>query len=98
MNSNTNIEILLKNKIKELGEFLLSICLDETKKQDIKDALIDLPFYKILLFISFLDDTKIDNQINDFIKLFQLNDSQDNRDKIKEYIEYFFQIKTIINE
>ena len=98
MNSNTNIEILLKDKVKQLGEFLISICENETKKQDIKDALIDLPFYKILLFISFLDNTKIDNQINDFIKLFQLNDSQDNRDKIKEYIEYFFQIKTIINE
>ena len=98
MNSNTNIEILLKNKIKDLGEFLLSFCENETKKQDIKDALIDLPFYKILLFISFLDNNKIDNQINDFITLFQLNDSQENREKIKEYIEYFFQIKSIINE
>ena len=98
MNSNTNIEILLKNKIKDLGEFLLSICENETKKQDIKDALIDLPFYKILLFISFLDNSKIDNQINDFIKLFSLQDNEENRLKIKEYIEYFFQIKTIINE
>jgi hypothetical protein len=35
---------LLKNKIKDLGEFLLSICNDDNKKQDIKDALIDLPF------------------------------------------------------
>ena len=51
--SNTNIEILLKDKIKQLGNFLISICLDETKKKDIKDALIDLPSYKILLFISF---------------------------------------------
>ena len=98
MNSNTNIEILLKNKIKDLGEFLLSICENENKKNEIKTALIDLPFYKILLFISFLDSNKIDNQINDFINSFQLNDTQENRDKIKEYIEYFFQIKLIINE
>ena len=98
MNSNTNIEILLKNKIKDLGEFLLSICNDDNKKQDIKDALIDLPFYKILLFISFLDTNKIDNQINKFIISFSLQDTQDNREKIKQYIDYFFQIKSIINE
>ena len=98
MNSNTNVEILLKNKIKDLGEFLLSICQNETKKQDIKDALIDLPFYKILLFISFLDNNKIDNQINDFVKLLCLEQSNDNSEKIKEFIEYFIQIKSIINE
>ena len=98
MNSNINIEILLKDKIKELGEFLLSICENETKKNHIKDTLIDLPFYKILLFISFLDSNKIDNQIDDFINIFSLTNTEDNRLKIKEYIDYFFQIKTIINE
>ena len=98
MNSNTNIEILLKNKIKDLGEFLLSICKNENKKNEIKTALIDLPVYKILLLISFLDSNIIDNQIIYFINSFQLNDTQENRDKIKEYIEYFFQIKLIINE
>ena len=95
--SNTNIEILLKNKIKELGEFLISICENDIKKQDIKDALIDLPSYKILLFISLLDLNKIENQINDLINLFQLNDNTENRDEIKKYIDYFIQVKEIIN-
>ena len=98
MDSNTNIENILKDKVKELGEYLLTICNDNDKKQDIKDALIGLPFYKILLFISFLDTNKIDNQIEDFIKIFQLNNSEDNRKKIREYIDYFIEIKTIINE
>ena len=39
--SNQNIEIILKNKIQELGEFLISICKNDIKKQDIKDSLID---------------------------------------------------------
>ena len=95
--SNTNIEILLKNKIKELGEFLISICENDIKKQDIKDALIDLPSYKILLFISFLNHDKIDEQISDFVILFKLNDNTENRNKIKEYINYFIQVKDIIN-
>ena len=95
MDSKTNIENILKDKVKDLGEYLLTICVNETKKQDIKDALIGLPFYKILLFISFLDTNKIDNQIEDFIKIFQLNNSEDNRKKIREYIDYFIEIKTI---
>ena len=57
-----------------------------------RDALIDLPFYKILLFISFLDNNKIENQINEFIKIFSLQDTQDNREKIKQFIDYFFHI------
>ena len=96
--NNQNIEILLKNKIKDLGEFLLSICENENKKKDINDALIDLPTYKILLFISFLNHNKIDDQITDFIKLFQLNDNNENRNEIKKYIDYFLQIKQILNE
>ena len=95
--SNTNIEILLKNKIKDLGEFLISICENDNKKKDIIDSLIELPSYKIILFISFLDLNKIDNQISDFIQLFQLVDNTENRDEIKKYINYFIEVKNIIN-
>ena len=95
--SNQNIEILLKDKIKQLGEFLISICNDNDKKQNIIDSLIELPSYKILLFISFLDLNKVENQINDIIVLFQLNDSVENRLKIREYIDYFIEVKNIIN-
>ncbi len=95
MNSNKNIEILLRQKIEELGHFLVSICDNENKKKEIKDSLIDLPFYKILLFITFLDK---DKQINDFINLFSLNNTEENRDKILEYLNYFLQIKSILNE
>ena len=97
MNSN-NIEILLKQKIQELGLFLVSICENEDKKKDIKDAILDLPFYKILLFISFLDKDKADNQINDLVNIFCLNNNEENRVKILEYLKYFLEIKTILNE
>ena len=95
--NNQNIEILLKDKIKQLGEFLISICNDNDKKQNINDSLIELPSYKILLFISFLDLNKVENQINEIIVLFQLNDSVENRLKIREYIDYFIEVKNIIN-
>ena len=95
---NTNVETILKDKVKDLGEYLISICGDETKKQDIKDSLIGLPTYKILLFISFLDLDKIDHQISDFVTLFKLNDTTENRNQIKNYIDYFIEIKKILNE
>lgn len=92
-----NIEIILKNKVKELGEYLISICENDTKKDDIKNALIDLPLYKILLFISFLDKNKIDDQINDFVKLFQIKNNNETREMIKSYIDYFISVKNILN-
>jgi hypothetical protein len=95
---NNNIEIILKDKINELGEFLLSICENDSKKKDIRDTLIDVPTFKILMFISFINTNKINHQIDDFIILFNLKDSNENRDKIKEYIDYFIQIKNILNE
>ncbi len=98
MDNNINIENLLKLNIENMGKFLVSICTDENKIKDINDTLLDLPTYKILLFISFLDFDKMDHQINDFIKLFKLNDTEENKEKIKEYINYFLQIKTILNE
>jgi len=95
---NNNIETILKQKIQDLGNYLISICEDENKKQDIRDSLIELPTYKILLFISFLDLDKIESQIDDFIKLFKLNNSNENRIEIKKYIDYFIEIKKILNE
>ena len=95
---NTNVETIIKDKVKDLGNYLISICEDENKKQDIRDSLIELPTYKILLFISFLDLDKIESQIDDFIKLFKLNNSNENRIEIKKYIDYFIEIKKILNE
>ena len=97
METNTNIELMLKNKVKELGEYLVSICEDETKKQNIKDTLIDLPTYKILLFVSFLNQDKIDHQITDFETLFKLRNSEESRLKIKDYIQFFISVKEILN-
>ena len=97
MERNTNLEILLKDKIKELGNFLIEICTDQSKKNDIKETLIELPMFKILLFISFLDLNKIDHQITDFISLFKLNDTEENRIKIFNYIQFFISVKEILD-
>ena len=50
------------------------------------------------MFISFLDLDKVQDQITDFIKLFKLIDTIENRNEIKKYIDYFLEVKKIINE
>ena len=92
------MEDLLSNKIYDFSNYIESICDNEEKKKDIKKALTDLPLYKIMLFINFLDKKQIDNQIDDFVKLFSLQNNQDNRNKIKEYIDYFIEVKDILNK
>ena len=95
---NNNIEILLRNKIQDLGNFLISICNNETKKKEINDTLISLPLYKILLFISILDKNKFNHQIDNFVKSFDLDNNENNREIIKEYLNYFINVKEILNE
>ena len=45
------------------------------------------------MFITFLNVDTIEDKINDFIKIFKLNDTEDNREKIKNHINYFIEIK-----
>ena len=94
---NNTLEIILKDRVKTLGEFLISICQDEIKKKAIKDTLIGIEYYKILMFITFLNVDTIEDKINYIIKIFKLNDTEDNREKIKNHINYFIDIKKIIN-
>lgn len=91
------MEPLLKDKIQLMAEYLISQCNDTNKVKQINDTLTDLPLYKIILFINFLDLKKMDAQIDDFIKLFSLNDTEDSRNKIKEYLNYFIEVKSILN-
>ena len=92
------MEQLLTEKLTNLGDFLISICKDNNKKLEINESIKNMSMYKMMLFINFLDESKIDTQINDFVKLFSLEDSQSNKDHIKDYILYFIKVKNILNK
>ena len=94
---NNILENILVNKIKEFGNFLITICNKEDKKKLINETLNNLPLYKIMIFVMLLDKEKIDTQINDFIILYSINDTLDNRQKIKEYLNYYIEVKNILN-
>ena len=87
---------ILKQKINELGNYLMDNCENETKKKEIHDSLNDLPLYKLYMFICFIDENKINNHINEFIKIYNLNDTFELREKLKDYLKYFIEIKNIL--
>jgi hypothetical protein len=95
--SDNSLETILKNKINLFGEYLITQCNDTNKQNEIRQALTDLPTYKVLLFISFIDHNKIDTQITEFIKIFSINDTQETRNEMKKHIEYFLEVKKILN-
>ena len=92
------MEQLLTEKLTNLGDFLISICKDNNKKKDIDESIKNMSMCKMMLFINFLDESKIDAQINDFVKLFSLENNQGNKDHIKDYIVYFIKVKNILNK
>jgi len=89
---------ILSEKLSDLADFLTSICKDDKKKNSINESMRDMSLSKMMLFINFLDEEKIDGQIKDFIKLYSLDDSKGNKDHIKDYILYFIKVKNILNK
>jgi len=45
----------------------------------------------------FIDENKINNHINEFIKIYNINDTFELREKLKDYLKYFIEIKNILN-
>ncbi len=88
---------LLKSKILEFSNYLLENCNDTEKKALINEKLKNLQVYEIIIFIQFLKLETIDKEIETFIKLFCINDSNEVRNEIKKYLNYFINIKKILN-
>ena len=93
-----NLETILKEKIQELSNYLISKSNNEEQIKLINDKLSHLKFYEMMFFITFLDETKIEIYINDFINSYKIQDNIETRDKIKNYLEYFIQVNKILNK
>ena len=97
MNSENNIESILKEKILEFSSYLKEKCHNQDHVKQIDEKLNNLKFYEIMAFIMFLDENKLDTYINDLFK-YDIEDSQEVRDNIKNYLNYFLSVKQIIIE
>ena len=89
-------ENILKQKIFDFGNYLISICNSEQKKYDIQKQLSDMKIEQILLFLMFLNENRINQDINDLIIKFELVNNSENIIEIKKHINYFIQIKNLM--
>ena len=86
-------------KLNELGNYLLTINNDESKKLFINDILIKCRYQDGLVTIKLMRQESDDDnsQLNEWVSVFGLEDNEDNRLKLKEYLEYFLSVQEFIN-
>ena len=98
MADNECLELILKQKINELSDYLKSHCNNQDQLILIEDKLNNLKFYDIMLFILVLNENQIDTYINQFINSYQINETEEIKLTIKGYIEYFISVNKLLNE
>ena len=87
------------NKLNEFGQYLLTINNDESKKLFINDILIKCRYQDGLVSIKLMRQESDDDnsQLNEWLSVYGLEDNEDNRLKLKEYLEYFLSVQEFIN-
>ena len=87
------------NKLNEFGNYLLTINNDENKKLFINDILIKCRYQDGLVSIKCMRQESDDenSQLNEWISIYGLEDNEENRTKLKEYLCYFLSVQEYIN-
>ena len=88
---------ILKNATLEFGNYLISVSNNDEKKKLIETTIINLEFYKILLFITFFDKNKLDNEIIKLITDLEIDNTEEIFENIKTHLTYFIKVGNIIN-
>ena len=86
-------------KLNELGNYLLTINNDESKKLFINDILIKCRYQDGLVTIKLMRQESDDDnsQLNEWLSVYGLQDNEENRLKLKEYQDYFLSVQEYIN-
>ena len=92
------LENILKPKAIDFGEFLISVCLSEENKKIIEENLINVSIENIFMFMIPLYKNMPDSEIEKYLLVFNINNNEENFIEIKKYINYFIEIKEIIND
>ena len=86
------------NKLNEFGNYLLSINNDDSKKLFINVIYIYCKYEEALNTIKMMKpELENDSQLNEWILVYGLEDNEDNRLKLKEYLCYFLSVQEYIN-
>ena len=86
------------NKLNEFGNYLLSINNDESKKLFINVIYIYSKYEESLNTIKMMrPELENDSQLNEWISVYGLENNENNRTKLKEYLCYFLSVQEYIN-
>lgn len=82
---------ILKNKILEFGDFLLTLTKNEDTINKIKSQMKDLDKFKVAMFITFLNKETINEEFNTYGEF-----SNEIKDKFNNYIDYFIESRQFL--
>ena len=95
---NESLETILRNKINELSHYLKSFCNNDDQVNLIEHKLNNLKYYEIMLFILSLKESEIETYINQFINTYKIHETEQIRNTIKEYLQYFISVNNLLKE
>ena len=87
------IKDILNNSIKDFKNDIELMINKETLKNKLNDIFNDISHVKIMLFIYLIKKDNMLNQITEFMKLYEIEENEENINKLKKHYEYFLQIK-----
>ena len=87
------IKDILINSIKDFKNDIELMINKETLKNKLNDIFNDISHVKIMLFIYLIKKDNMINQISEFMKLYEIDENEENINKLKKHYEYFLQIK-----
>lgn len=90
------MESIFKSKLENLSKILIENCYNENKKMEITNKIYNMKMYEIIYFINFITPEIIENEKNKLIKEFCLNDNEIVQNEIKNFLEYFLNVKEIL--
>ena len=87
------IKDILINSIKDFKNDIELMINKETLKNKLNDIFNDISHVKIMLFIYLIKKDNMLNQITEFMKLYEIEENEENINKLQKHYEYFLQIK-----
>ena len=87
------IKDILINSIKDFKNDIELMINKETLKNKLNDIFNDISHVKIMLFIYLIKKDNMIKQITEFMKLYEIDENEENINKLKKHYEYFLQIK-----
>lgn len=95
MDKSNKIKELLQGSILDFKNDIVKLIKNNDYKEKLNDSFEKLDQTKILLFIFLINKNNMQNQINEFIEKFEIENTTENFEKIEKWYDYFLEIKSV---